>query len=141
MIILDTPGELFGVVRRHRERVLGRSRRDLAGEAAEQRLQDPHVVTNHWSRWERGERGAHIDSPALQLYLRTHGLRLAVVADQDEVDNKSHYDADQERADQRSAEARDMKLHAPGCRGAFGVPCAEWCDGAHSSDYGLGGRP
>jgi hypothetical protein len=33
----------------------------------------------------------------------------------------------------KSAHGATDKLHAHGCRGAFGVPCAEWCDGARSS--------
>jgi hypothetical protein len=48
-----------------------------------------------------------------------------------------HYgvsDRDQEIADGRAMEARATALHSPGCRGAFGVPCAEWCN-AHNADY------
>lgn len=51
--------------------------------------------------------------------------------------HNSHYgvdDREQVRADGRAMEARATLLHAPGCRGAFGLPCIDECT-AHKPDY------
>lgn len=86
MIIIDDPNDLPKTVRRYRQEVLGRSLGAVATEAADARFQDVHVVKNHWSRWETGDRSLRLHS--LTAYLRAHGLRLALVPADEPTDSQ-----------------------------------------------------